>query len=644
MKQIRRWKPTPVVTFSLVSLLVTMIIAGVLAVYIQQELEQLALRQAAEGAAAQVDLFLKPNLESSDLTGPLDPARYQEIAALMEKILSDQHIVRVKVWNRDGLLIYSDEKELSGRYFSVDEDLQRSLDGETTMAVSSLDKEENIFEKGRFGAQLLEIYVPLRIDDSQQILGSYEIYHDLAIVGPRIAATRSFVWVSIAVGFSFLYSVLVVLVYGVSRKLARSNSENARLYEETKQQLAERKKAEEALQKSEKMLEARVEERTSVLTEAFEFSQEIVSQPDFINLIDSVTSRAKNLMHATSANLCMVTRDMKQLELISRNGHSQTVEGSSPALFNPMPMGSLAGNSSVEVEADAICSAHRIQISEGCLSIPLYNGDSVIGAICVMRDKSLPFTDIETHTLKLLANSAAVAIANIRLVEDSRRQVELNATLNERQRLTSELHDEAAQTLSLLNLKISELDHMLSDSEMEIMSVELEQFKQLTERAQAQMRMAFSGLNSATLHKVNDICKELTDYVKEFGDSSGVIVELIIGDLSSLALPALIQKQAMYIYREALTNVRRYANAKKVRVQLEYVNEMLQIVISDDGRGFDPNLSKSDHHLGLAVMQARTERVGGTLSIETAPGAGTRVIAHIPILKMNPQVIMESVN
>ena len=58
MKQIRRWKPTPVVTFSLVSLLVTMIIAGVLAVYIQQELEQLALRQAAEGAAAQVISFL----------------------------------------------------------------------------------------------------------------------------------------------------------------------------------------------------------------------------------------------------------------------------------------------------------------------------------------------------------------------------------------------------------------------------------------------------------------------------------------------------------------------------------------------------------------------------------------------------------
>jgi len=199
-----RWKPTPVVTFSFVSLLITVVIAGVLAVYIQQELEQLALRQAADGAAEQVDLFLNPNLKPADLDGPLDPARYPEIAAVMEQILNDQHIVRVKIWNRDGVLIYSDEKELVGRYFPMDEDLRRALDGETTMAVSSLDKEENILEKGRFGSQLLEIYVPLRIHDSPQILGSYEIYHDLAVVGSSIAATRSFVWVSIAVGFSFL--------------------------------------------------------------------------------------------------------------------------------------------------------------------------------------------------------------------------------------------------------------------------------------------------------------------------------------------------------------------------------------------------------------------------------------------------------
>ena len=632
-KSLWRWRPTPVVTFSLVSLLVTVITAGAMAVYMQQEMEQLALRQAAEGAAEQVDLFLKPTLETADLSSPLTAARYQEIADLMGKILSDQHIVRVKIWNKSGLLIYSDEKELVGRYFPINEDLQQALDGQTVSSVSTLDKAENVLEKSQFGSELLEIYVPLRIHNSPQIVGSYEIYHDLAIVAPRIAATKDFIWVSIALGFSFLYGVLVIVVYGVSRRLAYSNSENARLYEETKQQLAERKKAEEALQKSEKMLEQRVKERTEILADAFEFSQEIVSHPNFANLVDSVTQRAKNLMHAKYVNLCMFTPDMKRLELISKRDKNAATGEYPPLLQSQLPANIMpAGMDNVTAQVDEICENHQFHISDICLSVPLHNGGFNMGALCVVRDQSLPFTDVEKHTLTLLANSAAVAIANIRLLDDSRKQAEVNATLSERQRLTSELHDEAAQTLGLLNLKVSALDDQLIDREEEVAS-ELKQFKLLAERAQAQMRMAFSGMNSAYNQKVNDLHKELAEYAEEFSKSNGLSVDLVIKDEASLTIPALIQKQVMYIYREALTNIGRYANAKKVQVQLEYQKDGLQIMVCDDGRGFDLNLSKGDHHLGLSVMQARAERVGGTLFIETAPGAGTKVIANIPIAR-----------
>lgn len=104
-------------------------------------------------------------------------------------------------------------------------------------------------------------------------------------------------------------------------------------------------------------------------------------------------------------------------------------------------------------------------MGDGCLSASLKIGDRTIGALCVMRDKDRPFTDLENHTLRLFANSASVAIANVRLMEDSKQQVEMNATLTERQRLTSELHDEAAQTLGLLNLKVSEFDRLLSAGE-----------------------------------------------------------------------------------------------------------------------------------------------------------------------------------
>lgn len=390
---------------------------------------------------------------------------------------------------------------------------------------------------------------------------------------------------------------------------------------------------------AQKLLEDRVEERTAILSDAFEFSQEIVSQPDFNKLVASITQRTKNIMHTKSVSLCLATHDMKRLELVSKSGDVSVADGEDRLVLDQLPPDIMTGVQDASGEVDEICKKHQLQISEGCLSVPLSVGGHNIGALCVLRDKNMLFTEIENYTLKLLANSAAVAIANIRLGENSRRQTELNATLNERQRLTSELHDEAAQTLGLLNLKVGALDDLLSGREKETVSVELEQFKQLTQRAQAQMRMAFSGMNTVTVEKHHDFHKELTDYVMEFRKANGIQVELTIDDLASLAIPALIQKQAMYIYREALTNVRRYANAKNVQVQLEKAGAGIQLVVSDDGRGFDPNLSKSEHHLGMAVMQARMERVGGTLSIETAPGAGTRVIANIPIAAV-PAVIL----
>jgi two-component system nitrate/nitrite sensor histidine kinase NarX len=387
---------------------------------------------------------------------------------------------------------------------------------------------------------------------------------------------------------------------------------------------------------SQKNLEARVDERTNILTEAFEFSQEIVSQPDFSHLIDSAAQRIRKSMHAKSANICLLTQDMKRLELASQSEQATPAGGRNLLLQSQLPEDILEEVQNAATEIETICEKHQLQNTDDSLLAPLLLNDRNIGSICVIRDKSLPFTDIEKLTLKLLANATAVAIANIRLTIAVRRQDELNAIYNERHRLTSELHDETAQTLSLLNLKTCQLDDLLCAGEKEAASAEIEQCKQLIELAQAQMRMAFSDIHLSTELKNNGISRELNDLVEDFRNSSGIPVNLEISDLSSLTIPALIQKQAMYIVSEALTNVRRYADARNVRVVLENEGEGIRLVVSDDGKGFDPDLSRSDHHFGLPVMQARAERVGGMLLIETAPGAGTRITAHIPIMTVGP--------
>lgn len=240
--------------FSIIAFLITAAIAIALAWGIQWRMEQSALRQEAENAAVQVSALLNPNLKASDFTDPLSPDRFAQIDALIrENILhghiSQEHIVRIKIWNREGVLIYSDEKDLVGLRFPENEEFKEALSGKIAMEISSLKKEENIGERGRF-ARLMEVYVPIRPVGSPHIMGVFEIYHDLTFLKNHIAQTRRFIYSSVGLGFLILYGSLFLLVRNASRELIRRNDENVRLYEEVKQQLAERQRVEEEIQRN----------------------------------------------------------------------------------------------------------------------------------------------------------------------------------------------------------------------------------------------------------------------------------------------------------------------------------------------------------------------------------------------------------
>ncbi len=250
MKFIRRLKLSLLTWFSLITFFITAAIAAGLALGIEYQFEQNALRQAAERAADQVSAILDPNLQPIDLAGPFDPARYAQLDELIRRYILGEHIVRVKIWNRDGLLLYSDAQEAVGRYFPVSDELGEALAGEIAMEISDLTKEENVAEHGRYD-RLFEVYIPLQLQGSTQSMGAYEVYYASDVLEPSLAEMRRFVWVSVGLGFLFLYASLFTLMRNTSRELIRRNEENLRLYEEVKQRLAGSVQAEAALQKSE---------------------------------------------------------------------------------------------------------------------------------------------------------------------------------------------------------------------------------------------------------------------------------------------------------------------------------------------------------------------------------------------------------
>ncbi len=219
--------------FSLVSLLLMAAIASGLAFGIQHRLETSALWQEAQSAADQVSSLLDPNLTAQDLSAPLDAAAYARLDALIKSEVVSRHIVRVKIWGRDGLVVYSDDASIAGQRLPVSDELESALAGHVAMDVSDLDKAENATERNQYD-RLLEVYVPLRPRGATTVMGAYEIYHDMSALQPQIDDMRRFVWGSVGLGFVALYGALFTLVRNASRELERRNDDNARLYRETR--------------------------------------------------------------------------------------------------------------------------------------------------------------------------------------------------------------------------------------------------------------------------------------------------------------------------------------------------------------------------------------------------------------------------
>ena len=217
--------------FSLVSFVLMLALAVALAYGIQTALEQNALRQEADSAADQVATIVGPSLEPGDLTGSLSAAHYSALDLLIHRFVLGQHIVRVKIWSRDGHLLYADDGQNVGEGFAISDELSEAQGGNVATDISSLGKAENVDERGQY-SRLMEVYIPLRLAGANEVPGAYEIYHDLGPLEPGIAAMRNFVGLSVSIGFVLLYGSLFTLVRNASRELVQRNTENARLYRE----------------------------------------------------------------------------------------------------------------------------------------------------------------------------------------------------------------------------------------------------------------------------------------------------------------------------------------------------------------------------------------------------------------------------
>lgn len=203
-------------------------------------------------------------------------------------------------------------------------------------------------------------------------------------------------------------------------------------------------------------------------------------------------------------------------------------------------------------------------------------------------------------------------------------KIEDLATLQERNRIAREIHDGLGHSLTAFNLHLAAALRLLRTEPVEAESL-LQEAKQLGATALQDVRQSVTALRSDPLQG-KTLEQAIATLTADFRRSTG------IAPICKISLPPNLSSDletAIYrIVQESLTNICKYASATEVSITLHTTTENVQLVIADNGQGFD--LAQNTTGFGLQGMQERTLALTGQFEIVTEIGAGCRIIAHFP--------------
>ena len=281
-------------------------------------------------------------------------------------------------------------------------------------------------------------------------------------------------------------------------------------------------------------------------------------------------------------------------------------------------------------------------------------GDSLLGELELASDETGAFSAIDEDALRQVADQLAVAMRQALLHEEvERRARELERTIDalreaeeqrrgllsrllraqeeERRRVAGEIHDDPLQKMTAMAMRLDMMRRSLTDPEqlaalngvIEITHTTIDRLRHLLFALHPSV-LEESGLAAAVRVLLDDLQREVGT------------VGTLRNDLRAEP-PDHARTIAYRIVQEAITNVRKHARARTAEVALAERDGGLEVVIADDGRGFDPRSiaapeqQGAEPHIGLASMRERAETAGGTLTIRTEPGRGTTVELWLPV-------------
>ena len=384
--------------------------------------------------------------------------------------------------------------------------------------------------------------------------------------------------------------------------------ENARLYEDTKNRLAQVNALQETI-------------------------RAIVSTLDLDHLLNIIIQQAATLLKADGGMINLVDWERMEDDVVAATGIvdftlgiSGPLEGSLSgwATLRDQPLISNDVQQDIRVHPIGVGFVGKVNLSSAAVA-PMKIKDQVMGTIVVVGtvEGKGQFDQNELDALVAFANQAAIAIENARLYERAQQL----AVIEERQRLARELHDSVTQALYGMTLYAEAMARQLALGKIDLASDQLRELQSTAQEALREMRLLIFQLRPPDLEE-DGLVTVLRTRLEAVEARAGLIMDFNVD--REVRVPIEIEEGLYRIAQEALNNALKHASAQSVSVCLTLDAPTIVLEISDNGIGFDPDAGLEDAGLGLDGMYERAAEMGGKLIVDSKPGSGSTIRVEVP--------------
>lgn len=245
---------------------------------------------------------------------------------------------------------------------------------------------------------------------------------------------------------------------------------------------------------------------------------------------------------------------------------------------------------------------------------------------------SPPIPRDEVDALASTFNRMAIDLEHQIEQQEQRHQLRQRAIIEERERIAREIHDGIAQLMAYVNTKASAIRLFIKKRQLKEARSQLQQLEEASRESFMDLRTAILGLRTSNTQSAG-LVTTLQRFITKFSELTDIEVKLDLPDQSAtISLPPESELQLIRITQEALSNIQKHTANKFAWVRLRPLNHSLELTIGDDGPGFDPKHSSQGRRprFGLSTMRERAESIGGTFTVDSKPGNGTRITVRFP--------------